>query len=256
MDIITSLDNNTVKQARSLNDKKYRRHYGEFLVEGKKLVTEAIAKGLNITNLFVDSTRASEYENIITSCDAPVVFCAPNVFKSLTETVANQGIIAECELPAASLYNHHPNNKILVLDNISDPGNMGTIIRTAMATGFDNIFTIDCVDAYSPKVVRASSGGVFKANIYPFTADEVVELAKKNNITLLIADMSGENIFNLATKSLYNYAIVIGNEGHGVSQILKDAGQKISLPMLDGTESLNAGVSASVIMYLMEGKNL
>lgn len=254
MDIITSLDNQTVKLARSLNDKKYRRHYGEFLVEGKKLVTEAIGKGLEITNLFVDSTKAGEYEDIITSCEAPVLFCAPNVFKSLTETVTNQGIIAECVLPAAKLYKHYPSNKILVLDNISDPGNMGTIIRSAMATGFTSIFTIDCVDPYSPKVVRASSGGIFSANIYPFTTDEVIDLATKNNIKLLIADMHGDNIYDNLQQ--FNYAVVIGNEGHGVSQTLKDAGTLIRLPMLAGTESLNAGVSASVIMYLLEGQNI
>ncbi len=254
MDIITSLDNSSVKEARSLNDKKYRRNLGEFLIEGKKLVKEAIQKDLNITKLFVDSSKAAELENIIVSSPAPVLFCLPNVLKSISDTITNQGIIAVSELPSVGLYTYKQPCRLLVLDRISDPGNMGTIIRTALAVGFNEILTIDCVDPYSPKVVRASSGGVFTAQIYPFTEGEVIELVKKYNISLLVSDMLGESIYN--SEVYTNYALVIGNEGRGVSANLKNSGKLLSLPMKVGTESLNAGVSASVLMYLLEGKNI
>lgn len=254
MDIITSLDNSSVKEARSLNDKKYRRNLGEFLIEGKKLVKEAIQKDLNITKLFVDSSKAAELENIIVSSPAPVLFCLPNVLKSISDTITNQGIIAVSELPSVGLYSYKQPCRLLVLDRISDPGNMGTIIRTALAVGFNEILTIDCVDPYSPKVVRASSGGVFTAQIYPFTEGEVIELVKKYNISLLVSDMLGESIYN--SEVYTNYALVIGNEGRGVSANLKNSGKLLSLPMKVGTESLNAGVSASVLMYLLEGKNI
>ncbi len=254
MDIITSLDNSSVKEARSLNDKKYRRNLGEFLIEGKKLVKEAIQKDLNITKLFVDSSKAAELENIIVSSPAPVLFCLPNVLKSISDTITNQGIIAVSELPSVGLYTYKQPCRLLVLDRISDPGNMGTIIRTALAVGFNEILTIDCVDPYSPKVVRASSGGVFTAQIYPFTEGEVIELVKKYNISLLVSDMLGESIYNSDVYT--NYALVIGNEGRGVSANLKNSGKLLSLPMKVGTESLNAGVSASVLMYLLEGKNI
>ncbi len=254
MDIITSLDNSSVKEARSLNDKKYRRNLGEFLIEGKKLVKEAIQKDLNITKLFVDSSKAAELENIIVSSPAPVLFCLPNVLKSISDTITNQGIIAVSELPSVGLYSYKQPCRLLVLDRISDPGNMGTIIRTALAVGFNEILTIDCVDPYSPKVVRASSGGVFTAQIFPFTEGEVIELVKKYNISLLVSDMLGESIYN--SEVYTNYALVIGNEGRGVSANLKNSGKLLSLPMKVGTESLNAGVSASVLMYLLEGKNI
>ncbi len=255
MDIITSLDNTSVKEARSLHDKKYRRYYGKFLVEGKKQVEEAIQKGLEIDKLFVDSTKIKLYENIIYSTETPVLFVSPNVFKSISGTETPQGILATVTLPVAEFYKHAENNKILVLDKISDPGNMGTIIRSACAVGFSHIFTIDCVDAYSPKVVRSASGGLYNVKLYPSDYAEVLSLCKKHNIQLLVADMNGQNIYNNFVASS-SYAIVVGNEGNGVSSELKNAGTLIKLPMTNNMESLNAGVSASIIMYALEGKNI
>ncbi len=255
MDIITSLDNTSVKEARSLQNKKNRRYYGQFLVEGKKQVAEAIEKNLEIDKLFVDSTKVSLYENIIANTPAPVLFVSPSVFKSISSTETPQGILATVVLPVANFYKHKSDNKILILDKISDPGNMGTIIRTASAVGFDHIFTIDCVDPYSPKVVRSSSGGLYNVNLYPTDYTEVLGICKKHDIKLLVADMNGTNIYE-DFKIDGCYAIVVGNEGNGVSEELKQNGLLIKLPMKQNMESLNAGVSASIIMYALEGKNI
>ena len=255
MEIITSLDNASVKEARSLQDKKNRRFYGKFIVEGKKQVAEVIQKGLEIDKLFVDSSKINLYENIIANTLAPVLFVAPNVLKSISGTETPQGILATVMLPVAKLYKHNHENKILVLDKISDPGNMGTIIRSASAVGFNHIFTIDCVDPYSPKVVRSASGGLYNVNIYPSDYTEVVNICKGNYVKLLIADMKGKNIYD-DFEVTGCYAIVIGNEGNGVSEHLKSLGTLIKIPMQKGMESLNAGVSASIIMYALEGKNI
>ena len=256
MEIITSLDNASVKEARGLNDKKNRRYYGKFIIEGKKQVAEAIAKGIEIDKLFVDSAKESLYENLIVSTDAPILFVSSGVFKSISDTETPQGILATAMLPVAEFYKHSENNKLLVLDRISDPGNMGAIIRTACAVGIKHIFTIDCVDPYSPKVVRSSSGGLYHVKIYPTDYKELLTICKKHNIELLVADMHGENIYSNNFNVNNSYALVIGNEGKGVSAELKEAGRLIKLPMKPEMESLNAGVSASIILYALEGKNI
>ena len=208
-----------------------------------------------VDKIFIDASRADEFEDIIAASYAPIFYLSSQVMKSLTDTQTPQGVVAEIEIPPAKLYKHKPENRILILDRISDPGNMGTIIRTAMATGFYHIFVIDCVDAFSPKVVRSSSGAVLGVNIYPTSTDEILSIAQNNDICMLVADMKGQNAFEMA-RPVGSVAIVVGNEGQGVCQSIKDKGRLIKLPMKKEIESLNAGVSASILMYLLEGKNI
>ena len=145
---------------------------------------------------------------------------------------------------------------ILVLDRISDPGNLGTIIRTAAATGFRDIVLLECADPYNPKTVRSSSGGIFYTDFYPLEFDEFCEVCQKYKTKIYIADMNGENVFKFDNKT-ENYALVIGSEGSGVSdRVRKIADQVLSLPMKSQMESLNAGVSASVIMYQLKKEQL
>ena len=141
------------------------------------------------------------------------------------------------------------NIRNLMLDDINDPGNLGTIIRTAAATGFHDIVLLNCTDPYNPKTVRSSSGGIFYTDFYSLEYDEFMEEARKTGTKIYIADMNGENIFKLSNLD-EKYALVIGNEGAGVSKEFKEiADRVISLPMKSQMESLNAGVSASVLMY-------
>ena len=132
---------------------------------------------------------------------------------------------------------------------------MGTIIRTAAATGFETIVLIDTADPYSPKVIRSSSGGVFYTDLFRMSELEITTYCKNKNIELLVADMNGENVFN--SKSFgKNFALVIGNEGQGVSDYFKEVGHIISLPMKSQMESLNAAVSASILMYVLQGRDI
>ena len=254
MDIITSADNESIKKAKSLLDKKYRRFYGEFLLEGPKQIGDAIENGYKIVKFFVDSSKADDFMQLASKTDAPILFVKPNLFKSLCDTNTPQGIVAEVELPAVPEYKYRTGDRLLILDRVSDPGNLGTIIRSATATGFRHIFVIDCADAFAPKVVRASSGTVLNVNIYPTDVIEIINLCKRNYIDILVCDMHGENIFDFDISK--DYALVIGNEGHGVCNEIKDVGKLVCLPMRKSVESLNAGVSASVMMYLLEGKNI
>ena len=254
-EIITSLDNPMVKEARSLNDKKFRRYYGKFLIDGEKLVSEVIYGAFEIDKIFVDASKMKDYEEILSHYDGKLIPVTSKVFASISENVSPQGIIAEVLMNQTGEFKPEKGKPILILDRIQDPGNLGTIIRTAAATGYETIVLIDTVDAYSPKVVRSSSGGIFYLDIFRLTESEIMSYCKNNGIELLVADMLGENIFE-STISTENYALVIGNEGNGVSNNFKNAGRKISLPMKSQMESLNAGVSASVLMYILRGNKI
>lgn len=254
-EIITSLDNPMVKEARSLNDKKFRRFYGKFLVDGEKLVNEVVCGAMEVDKLFIDSSKLSEFGYILEKFNGKIVPVTEKVLSSISENVTPQGIIAEVFMRETIEFEPETNEPILVLDRIQDPGNLGTIIRTAAATGFCTIVLIDTADAYSPKVVRSSSGGIFYTDIFRMSETEILEYCEKHNIEVLIADMGGKNIFR-KTLTNKNYALVIGNEGQGVSQNFKASGKAISLPMKEQMESLNAGVSASVLMYVLQGKDI
>lgn len=254
-EIITSVDNPMVKEARSLNDKKHRRFHGKFLVDGEKLVNEVVCGAMEVDKLFVDSSRLSDFGYILEKFNGKVVPVTTKVINSISENVTPQGIIAEVVMRETGVFAPEQNQPILVLDRIQDPGNLGTIIRTASATGFETIVLIDTVDPFSPKVVRSSSGGVFYTDIYRMTESEIIDYCKAKNIELLVADMGGENIFKTTTSNK-NFALVIGNEGQGVSDNFKKFGRAISLPMKEQMESLNAGISASVLMYVLLGKDI
>ena len=254
-EIITSLDNSMVKEARSLSDKKHRRLLSKFLVDGEKLVNEAVCGACEVDKIFVDEARLSDFDYILEKFDGKVVVVTSKVFASISENVTPQGIIAEVFMKPTKQLSFEKTQPILVLDRIQDPGNLGTIIRTATATGFNKIILIDSVDPYSPKVVRSSSGGVFSTQIFKMTESEVVEFCKENNVQLLVADMGGINVFK-NTLPEESFALVIGNEGQGVSETFKQKGKAVSLPMKSQMESLNAGISASVLMYVLMGKNI
>lgn len=254
MDIISSVNNDNVKRASSLLEKKYRRFYGSFLVEGIKLVSEVLLTDLVVDKIYIQSDYLFKYEEIYKTNPEKVLVLSKVAFNKISDTVSSQGIIAEVKMRPS--LDFKANQPFLVLDRISDPGNLGTIIRTAIATGFKNIVLLDSSDPYNPKTVRSSAGGIFYVNFYPLDFKEFEEACKKADCQIYIADMNGENIFTFKNTSEV-YALVIGNEGGGVcEQIRKIASRVISLPMKVEMESLNAGVSASVIMYELKKDEL
>lgn len=254
-EIISSVDNKIIKEARSLNDKKFRRNLGKFLVDGEKLVNEVVCGAGEVDKIFIDSTKLSHFDYILNNFSGKVVVVTSKVMASISENNTPQGIIAEVFMRETPEFKPEKNEPILILDRIQDPGNMGTIIRTATATGINTVVLIDCTDPFSPKVIRSSSGGVFYLDIFRLSQEEIANFCKNNGVELLVADMAGENVFKSEIKNR-NFALVIGNEGQGVSEYFKQNGRIISLPMKPLMESLNAGVSASVLMYTLLGKDI
>lgn len=237
--VISSKANPIIKKVSSLNDKKYRRLYGEFLVESVKAVDECLSSGMSVSEIICTAEFADKYPDAIVVTD--------ELFARISTEKTPQGVLAVAKMPEKVLCKPHGN--CLLLDKVQDPGNLGTIIRTANAAGYEDIYLIDCTDAYSPKAIRASMGGVFYVNVYEGSYDEVFKALK--GTALICADMSGEDIF--AFSSPEKFCLCIGNEGNGVSDaVFAKSDYTVKIPMRDTCESLNAAVSAAIAMYALK----
>ncbi len=241
------LTNNEIKAIKKLKDKKYRKSEGLFLVEGSKLCEEVLNSSYEIKyTLTSNEFRYNDFPN--------VCIVDYDIIKSISTTDTPQDIVCVVYIPHVEL--GEPKGNSLILDNLQDPGNIGTLIRSAMAFGFDDIYFIDCPDIYSEKVVRSSMGGVFKINAHIISRQELIEnKAKICDIllsTTLNADILGKNCL---PKS--RIGVIIGNEGNGVStELIQASDMAVTIPMTKSIESLNAGVAGSILMFeIFKGEN-
>ena len=245
--ILTSKNNPFIKETATLKDKKGRKQTGLFLVEGVKMVRECQKSGFTMEKLILsESFYKSEAGAEFISEDAVCV--SDDVFRLLSDEKTPQGILCRVKYPTHGL--SAPKASCLLLDGVSDPGNLGTIIRTANGAGYNEIYlTDDCADAYAPKTVRASMSGVFFTKIYRATREEILSILQDTPI--VVADMGGENVFSFQAPE--KFALVIGNEANGVSAMVRERAEyTVKIPMESTQESLNAGVSAGVLMYLLQ----
>ncbi|MGN0796581.1 MAG: TrmH family RNA methyltransferase [Christensenellales bacterium] len=244
MDIITSTTNPTIKAIKSLKDKKTRYVSGLFVVEGSNIVKD-LPSSVEVKYLVVDESKREQFDTLIDKYSRQTILVSSKVMASLSETVTPCGILAVVKVPTPSPIG---NGNIVVMDGVSDPGNMGTIIRSCVACGIEDVVAIDCADHLSGKVVRSSMGGVLKCNIVPCTREKVGELLQEKQV--LVLDMNGKSIFEVQIDESKPWTLVVGNEAHGISETLRTrADQIISLPMRGDMESLNAGVSLSVGLF-------
>lgn len=234
---LTNLD---IKLIKKLKNKKYRRSEGLFLVEGGKLCEEALNSSYIIKyTLTSNEFKYNDFPN--------VCIVDSKILESISTVETAQDIICVCEIPINT--NSFPLGNSLILDGLQDPGNVGTLIRSAIAFNFEDIYFIDCPDIYSEKIVRASMGAIFKIKPHIISRDELI--ANKKNICdiLLSAVLNGKDLseIHLISKRI---GVIIGNEGNGVSKQLIDACDKtITLPMSGKIESLNASIAGSIIMF-------
>ena len=241
--IYSSKQNQLIKKIYSLKDKKGRKEEKQYVVEGLKMVNEAIKYNQKIALI----VKAESFNLELLPSSSPEIIVTDSVFSYLSDEKTPQGVLAVIELENEPL--KAPTKNALLLDGIQDPGNIGTIIRTAAAAGYQDIYLISCVDPYSPKAVRASMSGIYFVNIYKGDYNEVFDAIK--NLDLIVADMNGENVFDYQVKN--DYCIAVGNEANGVSQIVKDkANVVLSIPMSENVESLNAAVAISLMMYKLK----
>ncbi len=237
--MITSKENQWVSAAVKLKEKKGRVEQGKFLIEGRKLIYDAKKHCVKFDKIFVTQENFENFKDF--SCEIFIV--TEQVIKYLSDTKTNQGAVAVAYLP---LQKEYDGTKALLLDRIQDPRNIGAIIRTACASGYKNVFLIDCADVFSPKAIRCGMSGQFMLNFIETTALDFS--AKYGDCFIVCADMLGENIFNAQCPE--NHILVFGNEGQGVSEDLaKLAKLTVSIPMENNLESLNVAVSGGIIMY-------
>ncbi len=237
--VITSKSNPLIKKISKLYEKKHRKEKGLYLVEGIKPVNECIVAGCVIENIVCTESLADKYNN--------AVIVSAEVFETISSEKNPQGVLAIVKKPQNNL--KPPQDSCILLDCLQDPGNLGTIVRTANAAGIKDIYLINCTDPYAPKAVRASMSGIFFVNIYQGTKGEVLNIL--SGVKLVCADMNGENIFEFSVPG--KFCLCIGNEGNGISQdLINNADYKIKIPMDKSCESLNAAVSAGIAMYQLK----
>ena len=253
--VITSKDNEIIKHIRKLKEKKYRDEYNEFIIEGIKMLEEAIQEKAIIKTIIIcdDCKNQGVFSNELLYEIAKLncIYVSEKVFNIITDLTNPQGIMAILEKPENNEKTiDYKNKNFLILDNLQDPGNMGTILRTADSLNIKQIIVSKgSADIYNLKVVRSTMGAIFRVKV--IESDNLVKTVKemkKHKINIYATDLS-------ANKSIYDVtynksAIIIGNEANGVSkELLDESSEKIKIPMLGKTESLNAAVATSIILY-------
>jgi len=247
--MITSKHNAKLKLIRALQCRvKERRDAGAFLAEGIRLVEEAHAANWPFCFVLHDEVLNERGSLLIESLKLRGVECvmvSSSVMKSLSDTESPQGVLAV--LNKFQIPNPESLNFILIPDQIRDPGNLGTLLRTAAGAGVQSVFLPpETADAFSPKVVRSGMGAHFRLPIYSLTWDEIKEQTR--NLQVYLADTSGQSCWKM---NLQNpLALIVGGEADGASEQARQlANEKISIPMPGQAESLNAGVAGSVLMF-------
>lgn len=247
MEYINSLDNNTIKKIKKLKQRKYRESEKKFLAEGRKFLDFNYEP-----ELIILKEGYEEFENISNKLErfqCRKIMVNDRIFKELTSQENSQGVILLYPYCPSSLDNLEEN--IVVLDKVQDPGNLGTIIRVADASGFkDLVLTKGSVDCYNEKCVRSSMGSIFNMNIVYVEEEELLELLKKKSYKLHVTALEKDSIEYSEMKLGEKNAIVFGSEGNGVSKrFLQEADNTVIIPIYGSAESLNVAMASGIILY-------
>ncbi len=265
---ILSDQNPEYKELEALNTRKNREKTGLFLAEGFHLIREAVRSGLTVRTVYADESvieggrvAGRTLERFLEETGEggirSVLLSGP-LFAKVSSTETPQGVIAAVEKPPADETRAETiagrpgdGKRILVLDRLQDPGNLGTLLRTADAAGFDGVLLVKgTADPYSPKVLRATQGSLFRLR-FGFTegAEETLRVLKEARKTVLVSVLNDARpVYEVPMKR--DFALVIGNEGGGVSEeLIRGADERVTIPMEGETESLNASIAGAVLLF-------
>lgn len=253
---IKSKDNSKYKLIKSLLKAKYRNKEKKYIAEGLRTVQLAIEHGASINSIVMSEGFYTNNDNLSViktiMGNYSIYVLSDDLFKNISQTENSQGIIAvvdfvNCEINKISLCSY---SKVLVLDRVCDPGNMGTIIRTADASGYDMIIlTKGCVDIYNPKVVRSSMGSIFYMDIVVEEEEEIVKILKKNSFSIVSSYLDTDKYFD-EIRYDEKTALVLGNEANGISDFwIKNSDILVKIPMFGKAESFNVAISSGILMY-------
>lgn len=254
--MLTSLQNDHVKHVVSLHKRKTRKDYGEFLIEGWRFVEEAIRREAEIHRIYVCPAKEKEswlsLEGILKERRIPIIEVDEKVLRKMTETEQPQGILAVVGMKALDWNDLDIDAKtvLLIVDGIQDPGNLGTILRTALAAGVEQVcLTAGTVDLYNPKVLRGTMGTIFSLKVLTDCSPrQVIEFARSKGLNILTGDIGGQPLYE--TQFSLPLALVVGNEGNGPSEIFRSPElTRVTLPMSHDVESLNVAIATGIILY-------
>lgn len=241
--LITSTDNKKIKEIVKLKQKKYRNLENKFIIETENLIEEAYLENR------LEEVYILENENISLKLDCPIYEVTSKVMDKIKSV--NTSKILGIATKKENL--EYIGKRYLMLDKVSDPGNLGTIIRSASAFDIDTIIlSEDCCDVYNEKTIRATEGAIFKANIITEDLEEAINNLKKLNINIYRTDVNaGKDITEISKD---NFCIIMGNESNGVSEKIKNQVEKSVHIKTNNVESLNVAVATSIILYELNKK--
>lgn len=254
---ITSKDNEKVKLTKSLLKSKNRVKESKFLIEGFRILTQAIdckadLKYVFINENFEDKKEHVEFLKILQSKNIKIYKTTNKIFSDFVDTENTQGIVGVVGIKENKIQDilDESCKFILILDRIQDPGNMGTIIRTADAAGVDAIINLKgCVDIYNSKVTRSTMGSIFDMKIINMTQDDALKELKLRNFDIVSSYLNTDNFYDKVDYKCKT-ALVIGNEANGVNdELIKNSDTLVKIPIYGKAESLNAAISSAILMY-------
>lgn len=239
--LYSSIENKKIKNIKKLYTKKYRDEYNEFLIEGEHLVLEAYKKGI-LKELILE-------EGTDFKLDIETSYVTSSVLKYISELSNPSKIMGICK----KIEEKEIGKKLVILDGVQDPGNLGTIIRSSVAFNINTIIlSKTCVDLYNSKVLRATQGMIFNINIIERDLEEIIPKLKENNYKVYGTKVNGGKSLKNIEKA-DKFAIIMGNEGNGVKpEILDMCSDYIYIDMNKSCESLNVGVATSIILYELD----
>ena len=243
MTIITSKANSVVKNAKKLHQKKYRK--SAYLIEGWHLFEEAVQAGVTIEKVFALESYRDQL-----AAFPQTIWVSEEILLDLADTQTPQGIVAVIQKEEVGLPDLHQ-GKYLFLEDVQDPGNVGTMIRTADAAGFTGVIVSDkSADIYSLKTLRSMQGSHFHLPIYRMPLTSFVEEAKKSDLPILATTLSRDSKDYRELSPLEDFVLVMGNEGQGISSVMAEsADQLVHIGMKGRAESLNVAVAAGILMF-------
>ena len=253
---ITSKQNGYIKEYRKLvEQRKYRRQSGFFPCEGAKLAVEAVKSGCTLgENAYVTVSAEEKYPDVVDMLREQIVGISEEVADSISDTKSPQGIFITVRHldKILNLSTIDSSRQFIILENLQDMGNIGTIIRSCDAFSIDGVILAgDCADVFAPKTVRSAMGSLFRLPIYCCETEEAITLLQKGGFTVYSAELSDRSVKLGEEKLPQKTAVVIGNEGNGVSDTVKKLCDKSLFIPINSAESLNASVAASVIAWEM-----
>lgn len=248
---IESVNNPKVKVWKKLHTKKGRDRLGQFIIEGEHLITEALKSRIKLVDLLV--TEHFETPTEWSVFNMPLTYVTDKVLVELSETRTPQGVLAICEQRNVVQLNLQK-GKYLFLDDVQDPGNVGTMIRTADACGLDGVIVSEkTVDIYNGKVIRSTQGSLFHIPVIKGNLFEWVDACQEVGIPVFGTSLQGASDYR-TVKPQEHFALIVGNEGEGVSEtLLEKTDQNLYIPIFGQAESLNVAVACGILLYYLRG---